>query len=430
MRSKILICFSVILLLLVSAPLFAQVKEVKIGVIYPLSGSLATIGRDLQKAAEFTAEDLVNNKNPNVDILMAKWGGIPGLGGAKIKLIFADSRGEPDRGADLAKRLILDDKVAGLMGAYQSAVTKTVSAVAERYGIPMINDSSTSPDLTRRGFKWFFRCTPHDEYFNKDLFELLKGLTEGKVKGVKSVPKDQIKNFTYACENTEWGSSVSTNLVAFAKEYGFDLAKGILYSANAPDLTSEAQALIAAKPDCMLFACYLSDSLLMIRTLKGMKASPRLFWGQDAGFEMADFPKTLGADTNGVLTRTVFIAKIARVKRVAGQVNEIYKKKFGDDLTGATARSVVGVQAWAYVLDHAKSTDPKTIQKACGEIKIPGYELVMPWDGIKFDSTGQNILGKGLIGQYQWKEGKADLEIIYPFDLATANMIYPFPGWK
>ena len=41
------------------------------------------------------------------------------LGGAKIKLIFADHRGEPDRGADLAKRLIQDDKVVGLMGAYQ-----------------------------------------------------------------------------------------------------------------------------------------------------------------------------------------------------------------------------------------------------------------------------------------------------------------------
>jgi branched-chain amino acid transport system substrate-binding protein len=430
MRKKVFVCSFVILLLLVSTSLFAQVKEVKIGVIYPLSGALATIGRDLQGAAEFTAEGLVNNKNPDVDILMAKWGGIPGLGGAKIKLIFADSRGEPDRGADLAKRLILDDKVAGLMGAYQSAVTKTVSAVAERYGIPMINDSSTSPDLTRRGFKWFWRTTPHDEYFDKDLFELLKGLTEGKVKGVKAVPKDQIKNIAYACENTEWGSSVAKDLEKFAKEYGFSIVKGFLYSANAPDLTSEAQTLVAANSDCMLFACYLSDSFLMIRTLKGMKASPRFFWGQDAGFEMADFPKTLGADTNGVLTRTVFIAKLAKVKKVAGQINELYKKKFGDDLTGATARSVVGVQTWAYVLDRAKSTDPKAIQKACNEINIRGYELVMPWEGIKFDATGQNILGRGLIGQYQWKEGKADLEIIYPFDLATANMIYPFPGWK
>jgi branched-chain amino acid transport system substrate-binding protein len=430
MRNKVFVLISVALMLMVSTPLFAAEKEIKIGVLYPLSGALATIGRDLQRAAEFTAETLVNNKNPNVDILMAKWGGIPNLKGAKIKLIFADHRGEPDRGADLAKRLILDEKVVGLMGAYNSSVTKTVSAVAERYGIPMINDSSTSPDLTRRGFKWFWRTTPHDEYFNKDLFELLKGLTEGKVKGVRSVPKDQIKNLAYACENTEWGASVAKLLDAYAKEYGFNISKGLLYSANSPDLTSEVQALIAAKPDCMLFACYLSDSLLMIRTLKGMRASPRFFWGQDAGFEMAAFSKSLGADTNGVLTRTVFIAKLAKVKRVAGQVNEIYKKKFGDDLTGATARSVVGVQTWAYVLNRAGSTDPKAIQKACNEINIPGYELVMPWDGIKFDATGQNILGKGLIGQYQFKEGKVELEIIYPFDLATANMIYPFPGWK
>ncbi len=417
-------------MLMVGSPLLAAEKEIKIGVIYPLSGALATIGRDLQRAAEFTAEDLVNNKSPNVDIPMAKWGGIPRLGHAKIKLIFADSRGEPDRGADLAKRLILDDKVVGLMGAYQSAVTKTVSAVAERYGIPMINDSSTSPDLTRRGFKWFWRTTPHDEYFDKDLFELLKGLTEGKVKGVKAVPKDRLKNLAYACENTEWGASVAKDLEKFAKEYGFNIVKGLLYAGNSPDLSSEAQTLVAAKPDAMLFASYLSDSLLMIRTLKGMKASPRFFWGQDAGFEMADFTKTLGADTNGVLTRTVFIAKIARVKRVAGQINDLYKKKYGDDLTGATARSVVGVQTWAYVLNRAGSTDPKAIQKACNEIDIPGNELVMPWDGIKFDATGQNIKGRGLIGQYQSKEGKVELEIIYPFDLATANMIYPFPGWK
>ena len=433
MRDKRLILFFFVFILtglMISPPIFAAEKEIKIGVLYPLSGALATIGRDLQKAAEFTAESFVNNKNPDVDILMAKWGGIPKLGGAKIKLIFADTRGEPDRGADLAKRLIEDDKVVGLMGAYQSAVTKTVSAVAERYGVPMINDSSTSPDLTRRGFKWFWRCTPHDEYFNKDLFELLKGLTEGKVKGVKAVPKDQLKNLTYACENTEWGSSVSTSLVAFAKEYGFNFVKGILYDSKAPDLTSEAQAIVAAKPDCMLFASYLADSILMIRTLKGMKASPRLFWGQNAGFEMADFTKTLWADTNGILTRTVFIAKIAQVKKVAGQINKLYKNRYGDDLTGATGRSVVGVQTWAYVLNRAASTDRKAIQKACNEIDIPGYELVMPWDGIKFDATGQNVKGKGLIGQYQLKAGKVELEIIYPFELATADMIYPFPGWK
>jgi branched-chain amino acid transport system substrate-binding protein len=417
-------------LLIITPNLFATEKEVKIGVLYPLSGAAATIGRDLQRAAELTA-DIINSKTPGVDVPMAQWGGIPSMGGAKIKLIFVDHRGEPDRGADLAKRLILDDKVAGLMGAYHSSVTKTVSAVAERYGVPMINDSSTSPELTRRGFKWFWRTTPHDEYFNRDLFELLKGLTEGKVKGVKAIPKEQLDNIAYACENTEWGSSVAKSLESYAKEYGFNITKGILYNANSPDLTSEAKALLASKPEVMLFASYLSDSLLMIRTLKGMKASTNFFWGQNAGFEMADFVKTLGPDTNGVLTRTVFIAKLTKVKKVAGQINALYRKKYGDDLTGATARSVVGVQAWAYVLNKAASTDPKAIQKACNEINIPANEIVMPWAGVKFDATGQNVLGRGLIGQYQkTKEGTIELEIVYPFDLATANFIYPFPGWK
>ncbi len=167
MRNSKWVLFSfagVLSVFLMSSIPFAAEKEIKIGVLYPLSGALATIGRDLQRAAELTA-DLVNNKNSEIDMLMAKWGGIPNLGGAKIKLIFADHRGEPDRGADLAKRLIQDDKVVGLMGAYNSSVTKTVSAVAERYGVPMINDSSTSPDLTKRGFKWFWRTTPHDDIF-------------------------------------------------------------------------------------------------------------------------------------------------------------------------------------------------------------------------------------------------------------------------
>ncbi len=432
-RMKKSICISAAVLLLgflLTTTLWAAEKEIKIGVLYPLSGAAATIGRDLQRAAELTVE-IINNKTSGVDIPMARWGGIPNLGGAKIKLVFADHRGEPDRGADLAKRLILDDKVVGLMGAYHSSVTKTVSAVAERYGVPMINDSSTSPELTKRGLKWFWRTTPHDDYFNKDLFELLKGLTEGKVKGVKAIPKDQLKNLAYACENTEWGSSVAKSIEGYAKEYGFTITKGILYNANSPDLTSEAKTLLAAKPDAMLFASYLSDSLLMVRTLKGMRASTNFLWGQNAGFEMADFPKTLGTDVNGILTRTVFIAKITKVKKVAGQINALYRKKFGDDLTGATARSVVGVQTWAYVLNKAASTEPKAIQKACNEINIPGSELVMPWEGVKFDATGQNVLGRGLIGQYQkTKDGKVDLEIVYPFDLATANFIYPFPGWK
>ncbi len=85
-----------------------------------------------------------------------------------------------------------------------------------------------------------------------------------------------------------------------------------------------------------------------------------------------------------------------------------------------------------HVLEKAGSTKPADIQKAANTIHIPGKELVVPWAGIKFSTSGeelgQNTLGSGLIGQYQkGKDGKVGLEIIYPFDVSSADMIFPFP---
>jgi len=93
-------------------------KEIKIGVIYPLSGGAAAAGRELRAGAELAAE-IANSVMPNLPMTMAKNAGIKSLGGAKIKLIFKDHEGNPTLGADLAKKLILDDKVDGILGCDQ-----------------------------------------------------------------------------------------------------------------------------------------------------------------------------------------------------------------------------------------------------------------------------------------------------------------------
>jgi len=406
-------------------------KEIKIGAIYPLTGGAAAAGRELRAGAELAAE-IANNMMADIDITMAQNSGIKSLGGAKIRLIFKDHEGNPTLGADLAKKLILDDKVDGLLGCYHSSVTKTVSAVAEQYGVPMINGTSTSPALTKRGFQWFWRTTPHDKWFTKDLFELLKGLHAGKVKGVAAVSKNELINLSSACEKTEWGSHVSGLIQELAKEYGFKVRKSLLYAKESPDLSSEVRSLKASRADAMLFASYTSDAILMVKTLKAQKVRPKIIWGQDAGFEKPEFRSTLGDSIVGILTRTVFLPKVVDIKAVAGQVNKLYKAKTGNDLGGASARAFTGLQTWVHVLEKAGSTEAADIQSAARAIQIPGNELVVPWAGIKFSAAGeeigQNVLGSGLIGQYQkGPDGKLVLEIVYPFDVASADMIYPFP---
>lgn len=425
--------FMAVLLVAVVIGSASAAEEIKLGVLYPLTGGAAAEGKELRDGAELAVE-IANNVKPDLDMAMAKNGGIKSLNGAKIKLIIQDHQGNPQLAADLAKKLIQDDKVVGLMGCYHSAVTKTVAAVAERYGVPMINESSTSPALTKEGLKWFWRTTPHDMTFTNDLFVFIDGLIQGKVRGVKAVDKKELLPMVSACEKTEWGSGVDAAIKEIGKAKGFDLQVSLLYAAKAPDLSSEVQSLLAPKPGTMLFAGYGADAILMIKTLKSMKAKPKLIWGQNAGFESPEFVATLGDDVIGILTRTVFSPRVGEVKKVAAQVNALYKAKTGRDLSGASARAFTATQAWAHILEKAGSTQPAAIQKAANEIKIPAEELIVPWAGIKFATTGadigQNELGTGMIGQYQkGKDGKITLEIIYPFELATADMIFPFKGW-
>lgn len=49
----------------------------------------------------------------------------------------------------------------------------------------------------------------------------------------------------------------------------------------------------------------------------------------------------------------------------------------------------------------------------------------MPWGGVKFDKTGQNILAEGLLGQIQNDEYK----IIWPPHFAETRAIWPAPSW-
>jgi branched-chain amino acid transport system substrate-binding protein len=411
----------------------AAPKEVKIGVILPLSGALAPTGKALREGIELCA-DIINNKYPDLKISIAQWEGIPNLGGAKIKLIFADHRGDPGWGADQAKRLIRDEKVVGLTGCYNSSVTKTASVEAERAGIPFVNGESTSPALTKRGFKWFWRVTPHETWFTADLFNLLDGLVAGKAPGVKAIPKGEIDKLACAVENTEWGAAALKVIEEFAKERGYKIVEAFKYPHTAADLSSEARRLMASGANTYLFASYLADSILFIKTLKELGAKPRLIWGQDAGFVEPDFAKTLGSAVNGILTRDLFSPELGKVNPVAMQLNKIYRQRAGYDFHGSSARDFVGLQVWAHALNDAKSTNPEAIRKALNALNIGSDELLMPWKGVRFGSpfkgdTQQNELGSGVINQLQGFPGGKH-QVVYPFQFATANMIHPFPGWK
>lgn len=416
MMMKLFAAAAASLILALSQPALAQQKTVRIGAIYPLSGALASTGAELKAAVELAVE-LVNNPHPELgQVPLAAGSGLPNLGGAKLEVVFGDSQGKPEVGLSDAQRLLDQEKVVALTGAYQSAVTKTASRIAEQRGIPFLNGESSSPDLTERHYKWFFRTTPNDNTFVDNMMQFLDG--------VKKVPT---KKIAVVYENTDFGVNTYKAVEQFAKKYNRQIVANIAYAAGSPSVTAEVQQLAAAKPDVAIFASYTSDAMLFVRTMRESKYAPPVLLANDAGFIDSRFVQEVGPQVQGVLTRDVWGNDLATAKPVIKIVNDMYKAKTGKDMNGNNARSLQAILVLADAINRAGSTDPEAIRKALAATQLGESQVVMPWAGVKFDENGQNLLGSGLIlelkgAQYQtvWPEK-------YKVDAALPTL--PF-SWK
>src|SRR5262245_37849129 len=174
MSRRVLTALAMIAFVMLGGSVQAQPKDVVIGVIVPLTGPAPGTGQDCKVGAEFGA-DLVNGGVKAADgsgLLGAGWNGIPSLGGAKLKLIFADSQGSPEVGRAEAERLITTVKPSATMGAWHSGVTVAIAPVIERYRIPHTT-ISTATELTQRGFQYLFRVGVNAHQGGEVLFQYL-----------------------------------------------------------------------------------------------------------------------------------------------------------------------------------------------------------------------------------------------------------------
>jgi branched-chain amino acid transport system substrate-binding protein len=394
----------------------AQDKTVKIGAIFPLSGNAASAGVH-GKAAIETAVEIINSGNPALGNLpVTKNAGLKGLGGAKIEVVFADNQGSPAVGQNQALRLITEEKVVALTGAYQSGVTLTASAIAEKYGIPFVNGESVAANLTERGFKWFFRVTPVASDFAKIYLEFLK---ETKAGGQK------VDNIALVHENTEYGTSVANVITGLFKENGLAIAQDIAYSANTTDVQSQVLQLKDKKPDVVIMISYTSDAILYAKTFQALDYKPPMMIADNAGYSDPSTLKAVGKQIQGIFNRSSFAIGVAGSPTFL--INEIYKKKSGgDDLDDTAARQMQGFFVLVDAIDRAGSTEPAKIQAALKATDLKPDQLIMGYKGVKFDDKGQNVLAAGLVIQLQDGENYVP---VWPKQLAKTAPVFPYKGW-
>src|SRR5438876_6899460 len=394
----------------------AQDKPVKIGAIFPLSGNAASAGVHAKAAIE-TAIDIINNAHPELgDLPLAKNAGLAGLGGAKVEAIFADNQGSPAVGQNQALRLITEEKVVALNGAYQSGITLTTSAISEKYGIPFVNGESVAASLTERGFKWFFRGKPVASDFARIYLDFLKDM---KASG------QRVDNIALVHANTEYGTSVAGVITSMFKDNGLSIAQDIAYSANTTDVQSQVLQLKDKKPDVVIMVSYTSDAILYAKTMQSLDYKPPMMIADNSGFSDPSFIKAVGKIAQGVFNRSSW--GVGPPGSPSFLINEMYKKKSGgDDLDDTSARQMQGFFVLCDAIDRAGSTEPAKIQAALKATDLKPDQLIMGYKGVKFDDKGQNVLASGLVIQLQDGENYVP---VWPKDRAKTAPVLPYKGW-
>ncbi|MHB1404030.1 MAG: ABC transporter substrate-binding protein [Desulfitobacteriaceae bacterium] len=381
-------------------------KEVKIGALLPLSGAVAPIGETCKRGQELATEEI------------NAAGGIKSLGGAKLVLDFADSKGDPKVGMSEAERLIMKDKVAVMTGAYQSSVTYPSTQVAEKYKIPYVVPVSVMDDITERGFKYTFRLAPKASWYSRDQVKFSKEM--GEQTGV--VPK----KVALVYENSDWGQSSAKGWNVSVPEAGMQIVLDAPYPSSSSDLAPVILKIKQANPDLILFTSYTSDAILLSNGIAEQKIDAMGMIGQGGGHADPEYLKNVGKNAEYGFDLTEWSPDLG--KPGVKETNAKFKQKYGVDMNGEAAESYASMYVIADALERAGSAEPEKIREALTKTKITsGPGMILPYDSIEFDESGQNP--KASLIMVQVHDGVRST--VWPFSAKNPDykVVWPAPKW-
>jgi branched-chain amino acid transport system substrate-binding protein len=371
-----------------AAPLAAAAAPVKIGIINSMTGPQAPIGENLTNGIKLAEEDL-----------KAK--------GVELQLVWEDDTGKPQVGLSALEKLATRDNVAGVVGAYTSAVTNAVAKKANDYKVPLVNPVASKEEITRQGYQYVFRVSATTGDYASILLDM--ALTLGKPKSIA------ILN-----ENTDFGVSGAKSAKAYAEAKSIQVVFQEAYSPGSPDYRSTLTKVKAAAPDVVFMVSYVADAILLMRQSREIGLSPMAFLGAGAGFSTADFAKEK-AISHGVFSSTQWTPDVAWPG--ARAFNERYVKRFGKEPSYHAANAyaalmVLGESAAKVGGDREKlraALDSGTWNGIFGEVKFQDFE------GYTNQNKHQMLVEQVQDGKYF---------TVWPKQYASGAPLWPFPGWK
>lgn len=333
-------------------------------------------------------------------------GGID-VGGQKmpVEIVKYDYQSDGQRAAQIAEKLITDDKVDFLFAPFGSGHTKIVAAVAERYQTPVIACASSSESVFDQGLKNLFGTLSPNGVS-----------TEGMVSYIKKQVPD-IKSIAIFGRDDVFPRSIAQGMSAAATAAGLDVVYDRLYSVGTMDHAAAVSAIKATSPDWIYVTGYTQDLILLRKQMSDLGVQAKIVT-MITGPAYKEYTEALGELANGVTSWTWWhFATTFEGVGVWPTTQAFYKEftdKVGSDPDYVHASCAAGPVVLQNAIERAGSIDKAKVRDALAETDIVTF-----FGPVKFSPNGMNQVRAIPIIQVQDEK----IMILQPDEIKNADLM-------
>ncbi len=386
-----------LLLAFALAPSFAGCKRngggksgaPRVGIITALTGTHAAFGLAHQRGYAIALEEI------NAD---------GGVLSEPLELDIYDDQSKPDVALQGVSKLVDEDRVPVVIGAYSSESTLAILPSMTRKRVPLVVPTSIADNIIEQKSPWVFRlCAGTDDYATATI-DFLKNHGDPKTVAV-------------IAEDTNFGQAAATSMVKAASEAGLSVVAEEAYNAGSASYVPLLEKVRDKHPDVVYFASYLADAGTLMRQSRQVSLGPRFFTAAGSGFSMAEFTtdKVAGKDAEHTYSAGQWSpqAKWPGAKEFA----EKFAAKYKAHPPYHAVQAYVALKVVAEAMRKAKKLEPIAIRDA-----IRTTRMDSAFGPVAFAKNGQN-LHPVLITQVQKRQHR----VVWPKDVALAEPLDLLP---
>jgi branched-chain amino acid transport system substrate-binding protein len=279
----------------------ALAKEVKIGVVMPMSGPIGGFGQSAYKGIE-----LINEMKPTLK------------NGDKIKIVLVDNKSDKIESANAMQKLVSAENVSAVIGALTSTNTMAITKIAGQNRTPMVAPVATNILVTKNR-KYANRVCFSDAFQGQVAANfIMNKLGKKKVVLITDVKQD-------------YSIGISKVFKRYFKKIGGKVLKQVKMSSGDSDFKAMISSIKSLKPELIFFPIYSAEAGLIAKQAKQLGLNVP-FVGTDGMTADKVFLEVAGDAAEGFYNTDLFSPAAPKTTEESKKFEKAYKAKFNEDV--------------------------------------------------------------------------------------------------